>query len=68
LHNAIKEAKSGRDPIEVIVENQGFFKVIKLDYHEGEKYPRLTREGTRLAILDGVMKPMAVKGKAVQVE
>ncbi len=68
LHNAIKEAKGGRDPIEVIVENQGFFKVIKLDYHDGEKYPHLTREGTKLAILDDVMKPMAVKGKGVQAE
>jgi predicted metalloprotease with PDZ domain len=68
LHNAIKEAKDGRDPIELIVENQGFFKIIKLNYHEGEKYPRLTHDGNSSAILDAVMKPMAVKAKGVQVE
>lgn len=68
LHNAIKEAKGGRDPIELIVENQGFFKVIKLDYHDGEKYPRLTRDGNSPVILDGVMKPMIVKAKRVQAE
>jgi predicted metalloprotease with PDZ domain len=68
LHNAIKEAKGGTDPIELIVENQGFFKVVKLNYHEGEKYPRLTRDGNSPVILDDVMKPMVVKAKGVQVE
>jgi predicted metalloprotease with PDZ domain len=68
LHNAIKDAKDGHDPIELIVENQGFFKVIKLDYHAGEKYPRLAHDGKSHALLDDLMKPMVVKAKGVQAE
>jgi predicted metalloprotease with PDZ domain len=68
LHNAIKDAKGGHDPIELIVENQGFFKVIKLDYHDGEKYPHLVREGKSHAFLDDLMKPMVGKAKSVVAE
>ncbi len=68
LHNAIRDAKGSQDPIEVIVENQGFFRVLKLDYHAGEKYPHLTREGKSPTILDELMKPMVSKPKPVQAE
>jgi len=68
LHNAIRDAKGGHDPIEFIVENQGFYKVIKLDYHEGEKYPHLIRDSHGPAILDDIIKPMVVKAKTVTAE
>ena len=42
----------------------GFFKVLKLDYHDGEKYPHLTRDGKAPAVLDELIKPMVVKAKA----
>ena len=38
-HDAIREAKTNSSPIEVIVENTEYFRVVKLDYHEGEEYP-----------------------------
>lgn len=63
LHNAIREGKGSSAPIELIVENQGFFKVVKLDYHGGEKYPHLEREGKGPAILDEIIKPMVTKAK-----
>jgi len=50
------------------VENQGFFKVIKLDYHDGERYPHVVREAKGPAILDEVVKPMVVKPKGVTAE
>ena len=58
LRAAIKEA-SGKGPaMEFIVENTGYYKVIRLDYHEGEKYPDLKRvEGTP-ARLDDILVPM----------
>jgi predicted metalloprotease with PDZ domain len=61
LHTALKEAKGGHDPMELIIENQGFFKIVKLDYHEGEKYPHLVREGKGTAVLDEVIKPMVAR-------
>src|SRR5258705_8998273 len=44
LHDAIKSAQSGKDPIDLLVENTDYYKSFKLDYHEGEKYPHLVRD------------------------
>jgi predicted metalloprotease with PDZ domain len=58
LRMAIHDAKGGTQPIEFIVENTGFYRVLKLDYHDGEKYPALVRvEGTPDR-LDEILKPM----------
>jgi predicted metalloprotease with PDZ domain len=58
LRSAVRDAKGLQEPIEFIVENTGFFKVIKLDYHEGEKYPALQRVAGTPDRLDDVLKPM----------
>ena len=47
LHQAIKNSKVSTAPLEFITENGSFVNVFKVDYHGGERYPRLTRiEGT----------------------
>jgi predicted metalloprotease with PDZ domain len=57
LRQAIKDAVSG-PAIELIVANTGYYKIIKVDYHGGEKYPQLERvEGTP-ARLDDILQPM----------
>jgi predicted metalloprotease with PDZ domain len=58
LHDAIREAKASKEPVELIVENSGFFKTLKIDYHDGEKYPHLVREEHTSALLDDILKPM----------
>jgi predicted metalloprotease with PDZ domain len=58
LHNAIRDSKTSTEPIELIVENAGFFKVVKLDYHSGERYPHLVREDKATGYLDDILKPM----------
>ncbi len=58
LHQAIRDAKGNTQPIELIVENAGFFKVVKIDYRDGEKYPHLVREERTPALLDEILKPM----------
>ena len=65
LRQAIRDSKEGGDGIELIVENTGFFKTVKIDYHGGEKYPHLVREGQGAAYLDEIVKPM-VKRPAAQ--
>jgi predicted metalloprotease with PDZ domain len=58
LRAAVKEAKGTSAPIELIVANTGFYKIIKLEYHGGEQYPALERvEGTP-DYLDEILKPM----------
>ena len=46
-------------PIELLVENEDYFKSCKLDYHEGEKYPRLERDPTKPDLLSEILKPLA---------
>lgn len=59
LRRAVRDAKDSSDPIELIVENTGFYKVVKLDYHGGEKYPHLVRNDHAAATLDEILKPMS---------
>ena len=46
LKSAIKAAadpKTGKAPIELLVQNLDYFSTVKLDYHGGLRYPHLTR-------------------------
>jgi len=56
LHDAIKTAKTGSDPIELLVENTDYYKTVKLDYHEGEKYPHLVRDESKPDLLSDIIK------------
>lgn len=63
LHNALRESKTNAEPIELIVENAGFFKVVKLDYHLGERYPHLVRMADSPDYLGDILKPLAGKAR-----
>ena len=58
LRAAIKEAKGTQTPLEFIVVNTGFYKVLKLDYHGGEKYPYFERVAGTKPYMDDILKPM----------
>jgi predicted metalloprotease with PDZ domain len=69
LRRAIRTAKGTDQSIELIVENTGYFKVVKLDYHAGERYPILERTAEGPALLDEIVKPMiAVKTPELRAE
>ena len=59
LKQAIRGAKGTAVPIELIVSNDNEFRVARLDYHDGEKYPRLERVEGTAALLDEILKPLA---------
>ena len=59
LRAAIREGKGSGPAIELILENTGYYKVTKLDYHGGERYPYLERVDGRPDRLDDILKPMA---------
>ena len=40
---ALAAAKEGTEPIELLVDNGGFFKAVKVDYHGGMRYPHFER-------------------------
>jgi predicted metalloprotease with PDZ domain len=58
LHDAIRNAQSSSEPIDFIVENTGFFRVLKIDYHGGERYPHLVRDEQAPDRLAAILKPM----------
>ena len=44
LRDAQRAAMSGKEPIELLIENAGYYRTYKVDYHGGEKYPHLVRD------------------------
>ena len=56
LRDALKAAKNGIAPIELLVENTDYYKTYKLDYHGGEKYPHLVRDESKPDLLTEILK------------
>jgi predicted metalloprotease with PDZ domain len=50
-HDAIRAAKNSPEPLELIVENTDYFRVVKVDYHGGEQYPHLVRDESKPDLL-----------------
>jgi predicted metalloprotease with PDZ domain len=58
MKNAIRAAKTSKDPIELIVSNSDVFKVAHIDYHGGEKYAHLERVNGKPDLVDDIIKPL----------
>ncbi|HEY3988951.1 MAG TPA: M61 family peptidase [Acidobacteriaceae bacterium] len=58
LKDALKQAKGTSDPIEFIVSNDNHFRALKMDYHDGEKYPHLERDASAPDLIDDILKPL----------
>ena len=56
---AVIEGKGSGPAEELILENTGFYKVIKVGYHDGERYPYLERVSGVPDRMDEILKPMA---------
>jgi predicted metalloprotease with PDZ domain len=41
LKDAVTQAKSGSEPIELLVKNQDRYRTVRIDYHGGLLYPHL---------------------------
>ncbi|GGG91166.1 M61 family metallopeptidase [Silvibacterium dinghuense] len=63
LGDAITSSKGNTTPIELIVVNTGYYKVIRLDYHDGLRFPHLERIQGTPDLLDEILKPMATQPK-----
>jgi predicted metalloprotease with PDZ domain len=59
LKAAIHDAKDSGPAVELIIENTGYYKVVRLDYHGGERYPQLERVSGVPDRLDDILKPEA---------
>jgi len=63
FREAIRAAKDGKGPIELLVENDEFYQTVKIDWHEGERYPHLEKIAGAADVLGEIakMKAAAVK-------
>jgi predicted metalloprotease with PDZ domain len=64
LHDAIKGAKQSKQPIELLINNNDYFKTYALDYHDGERYPHLVRDEAQQDLLKDIIRPHAATLKA----
>jgi predicted metalloprotease with PDZ domain len=60
--DALKKAKGTSEPIEYIVSNDNHFRTVRVDYHDGEKYPALERDSSTPDLLSDILKPLASAG------
>ncbi|MBQ1542262.1 peptidase M61 [Caulobacter sp. CCUG 60055] len=57
LKEAVRAAKGSTTPIELIVKKGDAYRVVKIDYHGGLRYPRLERVAGKAALLDDILTP-----------
>jgi predicted metalloprotease with PDZ domain len=55
-HDAVHAGKTNPAPIELIVENTEYYRVVKLDYHDGEKHPHLVRDESKPDLLTEIYR------------
>ncbi len=58
LKDAIRNAKGGTAPIELLVKNKDTYRTVRIDYHDGLRYPRFERVPGSPALLDDILAPL----------
>ena len=58
LHDAIAKAAQDAAPIEMLVRDGEVFQTFRVEYHAGERYPRLVRDATKPDLLSAIIAPM----------
>jgi predicted metalloprotease with PDZ domain len=59
LRDAIKRAKGGTDPIELLAQNGDFYHTYRIDYNGGERYPHLETVSGKTDMLSEIAKMKA---------
>jgi predicted metalloprotease with PDZ domain len=57
LKNAIKDANKPGGALELLVKNGNHLRTVKIDFHDGLRYPHLERVGNAPARLDQILTP-----------
>jgi len=59
LRLALKAGITSKEPLRLLVLNDGYYKTCTMDYHGGELFPHLVRESGQPDLLDQILKPLA---------
>ncbi len=57
LKSAIRAAVRSNEALELIVREGARFRTVRIDYHEGLRYPHLVRDASRAAVLEQILAP-----------
>lgn len=58
LRAAVKSAATNTAPVDLLMENDDFYKTYSLDYRGGEKYPILIRDPAKPDLIADIIKPL----------
>jgi predicted metalloprotease with PDZ domain len=58
LRDALKAGKTDSQPIFLLVLNDDYYQICRIDYHGGERYPHLVRDESKPDWLDEMAKPL----------
>ncbi len=61
LRDALKAGMNETAPLALLVENRDFFSTCNVDYHGGERYPALERDGAKQDLLSDIIAAHAPK-------
>ena len=56
LRDTLKAGKGGTAPLDLLIENTDYYRIYKLDYHGGDRYPHLVRDDSRPDLLSEIYK------------
>jgi hypothetical protein len=57
LKRAIENAKGSAPAVDLLVKSGDLYRTVKLDWHQGLKYPRLEKVGKANGTLDALLAP-----------
>jgi predicted metalloprotease with PDZ domain len=58
-HDVLEDAVKSRQPIQMLVIADDYYKTVTVDYRDGPKFPHLVREEGKPDLLDDLIKPRA---------
>lgn len=56
FHDALRGTKTASGPLELLVENTDYYRIYKIDYRGGERYPHLVRDDSKADVLSEIIK------------
>jgi predicted metalloprotease with PDZ domain len=56
FREALLAGKNSSQPLELLIQNTDYFRTFSLDYHGGEKYPHLVRDGSKPDVLSEIIR------------
>ncbi|HET7570463.1 MAG TPA: M61 family peptidase [Gammaproteobacteria bacterium] len=58
FERALKSGEKDKEPLHLLIDNQGYLKTFDVDYHGGLRYPHLVREKDKSDTLSEILKPL----------